>query len=329
MSPLSFAPARQDAWETLGTPLPDTFTAADALKHGNLSGWNLRKVPLVAPVDLPGGGYLELDIYRQSNRQYAIVRNNPHVPKTFDALGIVGETYPILQNEETADLLDTIADESGATFGTAGEIDGGRRAFVTMKLPGSLRVGGVDRIDNYIVLVMGLDGNASTQIMVTPVRTADRSVLNASFNNSPNAFRVRHTSGAHKVLLQQAREALDFTFDYLEGFQQEADRLVNTPMTYGRFEKLISKGFGAPKGAPAPTVTRTGNKLDQMAHLFATPPNVQETAWTGFTALADWYDHYSPVRGAGAVSEDLLRARKALLDPGFKEQARSLVLTGA
>ena len=65
------------------------------------------------------------------------------------------------------------------------------------------------------------------------------------------------------------REALDFSFDYLEGFQEEANQLINTELTQSRFRELIEKEFGAPRDAHKVTVSRTENKLDQMEYLFA------------------------------------------------------------
>ena len=38
----SFVSARQHAWHRLGTVLPEEFTAADAMRHAKLGGWNVR-----------------------------------------------------------------------------------------------------------------------------------------------------------------------------------------------------------------------------------------------------------------------------------------------
>lgn len=319
----SFVSARVDAWHTLGNVLPDTFTAEDALKHGMLAGWMLRKVAINAQIS----ERKQLII----PKQYAVVRNNPVIPGQVDVMGVVGEKYSIMQNESLVHLLNLLVDESGAHFETAGAIDGGRKVFVTMKLPSNIRVGGVDRVDLYIVIMTSHDGSTSTVFMVTPTRVVCENTLNLAFNDSSNLFRVRHTIGADKIIIQQAREALDFTFNYLDGFQQEAERLINTTLTQNRFEEIIAREFGAPDDSPNSTITRTENKLDQMAQLFAdahTQEGVRNTAWAGLNALTEWYDHFSPVRGAGVNTgtEEVLRSRKALLDPEFKNDARRIML---
>lgn len=311
---------REDAWHTLGPTLPDCRDAAEAMKLGRLSGWNVRKVPLTAQVGdqsitVPG--------------QYAVVRDNPWQDQQVDVLGTVGDKYHLMQFERLAPLLDRLQQDAGARYESAGELDGGRRMFLTMKLPGVAKVGGVDPVENYIAIVSGHDGRGGTQVMVTPVRVKDRATLNMAYQGHDYQFNLRHTQGVERKLAQQVPEALGFAFNYLDAFQEEADRLLNTPLSQAQFEHLLESRFGAPRNAPAPTVTRTQNKLDHMAELFADhydAAGVGGTAWAGLAALAEWHDYHSPVRGAAPGEDHLARSRKALLDPDFKHQAHTAMM---
>lgn len=322
----SFVSAREDAWHRLGTVLPDSFTANEAMEHGLLGGWNVRKVPVMA--EIAEGLTIPVP------EKFAVVRNNPVVAGQVDPLGVVGPAYTVVQNEELAGLLDNLIDESGAKFETAGAIDGGRKVFITMKLPGGIRIGGVDPVNNYIAAMTSHDGTSATTLLVTPVRIVCENTMNLAFQNHSNIFRVRHTSGAQRLLAQQAREAMEFTYDYLDGFQEEAERLINTTMTLGKFEEIVNNAFQPPKDAPAATVTRNENKIAEIVGLFAdahTHEGVRDTAWAGLNALTEWSDHYAPVRGSGGSSEVEadLRARKSLLDTEFKNKARKLILAAA
>jgi len=312
---------RVDALHHLGTGIPDALTAGEAMKFGRLSGWNVRKEPIYAHV--AGQSLLVPD-------RFATVRDNPHFDNQVDVLGNVGKTYPVMQNEELADLLDLLADQSGATYEAAGELAGGSRAFITMKLPGSAKVGG-DKVDNFITAMNSHDGESSTCMMVTPVRVANQATLNLAFQGAAHVFKVQHTSRAHTYLARLAKEALEFTFSYLDSFQEDADRLVGTALSQPEFERLIEGNFGAPKGAAVHTVTRTQNKLDHMAELFADThnvPGVGGTAWAGLAALTEWFDHHSPVRVGGGSEADA-RSVKALLDPKFKNNALKLMMAVA
>jgi hypothetical protein len=107
----------------------------------------------VTPIEVPG---------------FATVRTNPFTGAP-EALGVVGGGYTPLQNEDHAEFLNLLADESGAIFDTAGSLRGGRQVFITMQLPGSLTVDGTDRVDLNIAALNSHDGTSAFRIPVTPV----------------------------------------------------------------------------------------------------------------------------------------------------------------
>lgn len=321
----SFVSAREDAWHQLGITLDSSFTAEEAMQYGRLGGWNVRKTPLSTNVE--GVGEILVP------EQYAVVRNNPVEQGRVDVLGTVGENYVPVQNEAHADLLNALVDEAGAHFETAGAIDGGRRVFVTMKLPGHMSIGGRggDRVDTYIAAVNSHDGSMAFTFMVTPVRIVCQNTLNVALGSAAPSFKVRHTSGATNAITARAREALELTFNYTDEFEEIARRLVDTPLSADRFDQIITGAFGPAEGAAAATVTRTENKLDEMRELFITADTqspIRDTAWAGFNALTEWFDHFSPTRGSEEERE-LSRATKAVMYPAFKQTAAALFLQEA
>lgn len=310
--------AHLTAIEKLGTRLDETFTAEQAMELAQLANWNVRKQPLFtsapdgSPLAVPG--------------KHALVRDNPVSAGRIDILGTAGEAYQAIQNEEHAALLNALVDESGAHFELAGSVDGGRKVFISMKLPGHINVGGVDPINNSILAINSHDGSMAFTLMAAPVRYACGNVLNIPYKGMSNVIRIRHTSGAQKHLVTQAREALDVTFNYLEGFQEQAEQLIQTTMSQARFEEIITREFGPEEGASAATVTRSDRKVEQMAELFAdaqTQDGIRDTAWAGFNALTEWVDHYSPTRGDDRENS---RAEKAILYPALKHRALELML---
>jgi phage/plasmid-like protein (TIGR03299 family) len=308
----AFVAAHKSAWHELGTTLDHSFTASEAIEEGYLGGWNVRKDSLVTAggIAVPG--------------KYAVVRNNPFTDVP-EALGVVGEAYHIVQNEEHCGILDALVDESGAHFDTAGSLDGGRKVFVTMKLPGHISVGGVDPVEQHIAAINSHDGSMAFTLMVTPVRVVCANTLNAAFGNHSHLIRIRHTSGAQQGLIAAARNALELSFNYLDEFQESAERLINTTMTSSRFEEIITAEFGAPEDAAPATRTRAENKIDDMISLFCdadTHEGMRNTAWAGFNAMVEWWDHQAPVRGEGG---SITRAERALLSSKFANRALELV----
>jgi phage/plasmid-like protein (TIGR03299 family) len=293
------------AWQVLGTELPGDFTAEEALKHGNLAGWNVRKSPEFTEVD---GVRLVVP------NRFAMVRDFNGKP---EVMGSVGNVFHPFQNEEQTAFLDTLVDESGGHFVAAGATEGGGRVFVTMRMPGHVKVGGVDNVDHYITSVNGHNGGTKFGVMVHPIRTACTNVLTMGIKGSPHAYAytVRHTSNTMKALVGEARRALDMTFGYMDDFQQEAERLINTTMTNDQFEQIVQREFGPKEDGGAAARSRAETKVDDLMRLFTeagTQAGVRETAWAGLNALTEWEDHYSAVRGE---ERDERRAAKSMFEP--------------
>ena len=315
----SFVSARTMGWHQLGELLPKEFTAEQAMAHGKLGGWNVRKVPLLAdingkPVRVP--------------RMNAVVRDNPVRAGQIDILSTYGvsDSFTILQNEDHAAFLNTLRDESGANFDTAGAINGGRTVFLTMKLPGHMIIGGVDQVDLYIAAINSHDGSGSFTVLTTPIRIVCENTLNCAFGNLSNIWRMSHRSRLGHSMAAKAREALDLTFSYAGAFQVEAEKLINTAMTFSQFEAIIEQEFGAAEDASPSAHTMADAKIEKISSLFAeaeTQDEIRDTAWAGFNALTEWSDHFAPTRGD---DPDTSRATRAVFDPTFKNRALELML---
>lgn len=289
----------------LGVSLDSAFTAEQAMEQGFLGGWNLRKEEMYTPGGLVVPG------------RRAMVRTDPQTGED-EVLGDVGANYRIIPNEEHAAFLDTMVGESGAHYETAGTMNGGRYVFLSMKLPGHILVGGSDRVDMNLVAINTHDGSRAFTIMVTPIRFDCGNVMALAFSQASHVLKVRHSKGATDGMVAMARDVLELSFTYLDGFQEEAERLIQTTMTQVQFEELIAREFGPAEDAPAATVTRANQKLDKMAELFAdshTNAGIRDTAWAGLNAMTEWFDHHSNAR----TPESL--AQNALLDGWFKNEA--------
>ncbi|MDN5772012.1 MAG: DUF945 domain-containing protein [Microlunatus sp.] len=299
--------ARVDPWHRLGTTLEgEAFTAEQAMTLGHLGGWDVRKVPLSAS-EITTEGVTRMDV-----PGFATVRTNPFT-RAPEALGVVGSAYHPLQNEEHAEFLNRLADESGAIFDTAGSLRGGRQVFVTMRLPESLEVGGHDRVDLNIAALNSHDGSSAFRLLITPVRVVCANTQAAALREHKASISIRHTRNA-KAAVQTAREALGLTFAYANEFEAEAERMINTTMTDAAFADLTANVFGAPdRDAPARTKKAARRRNDTLARLWAdasTQAGVRHTAWAGYQSVAEYVDHFAPVRTKG--DEATARATRLL-----------------
>ncbi len=228
----SFASAREHAWHRLGTVLPDAFTAADAMQYARLGGWAVRKERLQAVV-MDSDGVTTLNVADK----FATVRTNPLTGRP-EVLGVVGEAYRPVQNEELTDLLDAVVDEGGAHFETAGSLKAGRQVFVSMKFPRGITVGGIDPVDLYLCALSSHDGSRALTGLVTPIRVVCANTQAAALAHHRGSFTIRHTRGA-KVALAEARRALSITFDHFDAFHVEAEKMINEVLTDAQFTAIV------------------------------------------------------------------------------------------
>lgn len=285
--------ARTDPWHRLGTTVAgQAFSAEDAMRLGHLGGWDVRKVPLTAS-EITEHGVSTMDV-----PGFATVRTNPFTHRP-EALGVVGSGYHPLQNEEHAEFLNLLADESGAIFDTAGSLRGGRQVFVTMKLPDSLTIGGTDRIDVNIAALNSHDGSSAFRLLITPVRVVCANTQAAALRRNVASWSIRHTRNA-KSAVAAARSALGLTFAYVEEFQTEAERLINQEMTDAAFFELVRAAFPVtPDDAPPRARTASRERWASLSALFHdadTQAAIRGTAWAGYQAITEYVDHYAPVR---------------------------------
>ncbi len=314
----AYADSRTDAWHQLGQQVGHAMTAQEAMKAAYLGGWDVRKRPAYALLE--NGRQLEM------TDRAAVIRTNP-INGQAEFLGDVGKDYRIIQNEEHADFLNVLVDESGAHFETAGALYGGRKVFLSMKLPGHMNAGGSgDKVDLYIVALNGHDGGTAFTLFVTPVRPVCANTVNVALAQAKNTFRIRHSSGAERVLRSDARRALELTFSYADAFNAAAEQLINTQLTNSQFEAIIQEEYGMLDSENPSVLDRAQGKIDDLMSLFVeagTQEGIRETAWAGFQSIVEWQDHFSVVRGDDHGTR---RALNAVLAPAPKQRAFDLMM---
>ncbi len=284
------------------------MTVDQAMQAAHLGGWNVRKVTVHASEPSDEG----VDVIDCAGN-YMVVRTNPFTGAP-EGLGVVGESWTPIQNEEHALFLQTLVDEGGATLDTAGSLCGGRRVFLTMALPDGIRVGGVDQVDMNIACLNSHDGTAAFQTVVTPVRVVCANTERAALARNTGSYKVRQTASATGQIAE-ARRALELTFAYTAAWAAEVERMAAEPLTTGGF-RVIAKTLIRP--GTETTSTRQDRAdaalLDHLTGLFSSPLNrdIAGTRWAGFNAFTDHYDHHARVAARGE-NPATVRARRALL----------------
>jgi phage/plasmid-like protein (TIGR03299 family) len=283
----SFVSARLDAWHRLGTVLPDVFDAQTALDTAHLSGWNVHKEEMTTV-----GGIIVPE-------KFANVRTNPYTGDA-EVLGVSGTQYVPVQNEEHVELLNTLVDESGAIFETAGSLNGGKDVFVTMKLPETMKIGGVDEVEVNIAALNNHSGDKAFRLLTTPVRIVCANTQKAAIRNAWSNFNIHHTKSA-TGRIEEARQALGLTFKYVDDFEAEAEKMIQETMKEAEFAKLMDELVGVPNLEKNDRTTKsTLQAREDLLYCFADSPTskgIRNTKWGAYQAVTEWTDHMYPVRG--------------------------------
>ena len=306
----SFASLREPAWHGLGTVFTEEVTTKEMLDLAHLSNWNVR----LEDVAIPEGF--------ASDRSFSFVtRTNPFNPEQNDVLGVVGERYVPLQNEDLFDFGDLMLD-GGGRWETAGSIKGGRQVFGSLALEREtvLDPNGVsDKVNTYLLINTSHDGSVAIQASITPVRVVCANTLNLALGNRgrggsvKQSFKIRHTATASGKV-QQAREALGLANAYMDKFDEMAKAMIETEVTKAQFDKIVALAYPAPEKDSKGSFKKHNDKMDLIQSIYVGEYNktIAGTKWGAFNALTERLDWYRSARGG---SNESILASASGFDP--------------
>lgn len=204
------------------------------------------------------------------------------------------------ENEARIDLLDTIVDESGAHFETAGSPAEGRVTFVSMKMPEHILIGGQrprgpvpDHINSH-------DGSsASVHLQPHPCRLREHAQRGAP------QHKVHLRDPPHLRCTQpgpETRDALGLTFRYMQDFEVEANKMIG--VNHGRSVGPVRPGPlpGAERDKVDELPKGTRIALAQMRSLWEntiTLDGMRDTRWGMYNVVSESLTTSPPIRVAG------------------------------
>jgi len=300
----SFASFRQPAWHGLGTVFDVEKNTKEMLEAANLNDWNVRLEDLEIPSTLTS----------DKSYQY-VVRTNPTDKTQTDVLGIVGERYNVLQNEDLFSFGDNILD-GGGRWETAGSIKGGRVVFGSLALERETVLdpnGVADKVKTYLLINTSHDGSVAIQASITPVRVVCANTLNVALNNTnrkdgvKQSFKIRHTQTANGKV-QIARDTLGLANKYMDQFDKMAHAMIAKEISAQDFNNIILAAYPKPDKDTKGAVTKWKNKVDVINDIYTGEYNgmISGNAWGAFNALTERLDWYRSARGGS--NESILAA---------------------
>jgi len=316
----SFASFREPAWHGLGTVFTEEKTTAEMLSAANLNGWNVRLEDLETPTHLT------------SDKAYQyVLRTNPTDNSQTDILGVVGERYHPMQNEDLFSFGDNILD-GGGRWETAGSIKGGRVVFGALALERETVLdpnGVADKVKTYLLINTSHDGSIAIQASITPVRVVCANTLNLALNTTKKkggvkqSFKIRHTQTAQGKI-QVARETLGLAHKYMDSFDLMAKAMIEKEVSAQMFNDIILAAYPKPEKDSKGAFKKWENKVDVINDIYTGEFNgmISGNAWGAFNALTERLDWYRSARGG---SNESILASASGFDPSITAEKNRLL----
>ena len=317
----SFASFREPAWHGLGTVFTEEKNTAEMLEAANLNNWNVRLEDMPIPAHLT------------SDKEYQyVIRTNPTDNTQKDILGVVGERYHVMQNEDLFSFGDNILD-GGGRWETAGSIKGGRVVFGALALEREtvLDPNGVsDVVKTYLLINTSHDGSIAIQASITPVRVVCANTLNLALNgvgrkkNGPKqSFKIRHTQTAQgKVAI--ARQTLGLANQYMDEFDKMAHAMIQKEVNAKTFYDILLAAYPKPEKDSKGSMKKWETKIDSLNDIYTGEFNgmIAGTGWGAFNALTERLDWYRSARGG---SNESILASASGFDPAINAEKNRLL----
>lgn len=316
-STLFVSPARQrlSPWRQLGTDVSPADNAYDAMTMARLTDWNIRTLTQTA------SEITEHGTFRVDNPEKVMLVYTDPVSNEVRYLSTVGTKYKIHQNESAAAVIDALVADTGAQgYASAGRLQDGRQVYVTMQLPQTMTLGGVDDVRFVIETSTSHDGTAAFRVRLVPYRQICSNGLHVSMDGYVNEITIRHTSNS-EIDLELIRQRMPRLYDYAAEFETRATRLLDTPMSDREFDELIAAVWPTDDTDATRRTENNRQRRDDALHWLwrssDTQAGITGTRWGALQAVTEFLDHSARTSSADAraarvlTSSDLAKKKQA------------------
>jgi len=292
----------------------EEFTSADAIAAARLD-YPVLKEPLYR---------LRPDLGRsvvEPTTAYATINGD-----TQDVLGVVGDGYEVLQNQEAFDFFDILLKESGGKLQTAGAIGKGEKVWMLAKLPEVFYPLVGDGVEQFLLGTTSHDGTMKTEVRFTDIRVICQNTFNLALNGSKGVISIRHTTNMRQKLEMAAMVLLRYKehFDIVgDKFSKLASVRVDDAWIDEYLERMVGNPLNVPDGRAR---TMMENKIKLIGGrlnngMGVDLPGVAGTAWWALNAMVEFADWDMKAKGQAT---DLTRRTNSILfgtASDFKQEA--------
>ena len=255
-------------WHGIGTIIDEFVDGQRALELGGID-WSVRKVPLYTyPMTPSFNGATDMD---RVESHVALQDSNGR------NISVVSPKYEVLQNEELADITDTL----GLNVQTCGQMWDGQFVWMLSDLGESPRFDGSDEAMHRWLLVSTWHGSGAFRIEGVNIRVVCENTLRIAQSGGDLFHSIQHRSGAYDRLAE-AKLALVETYNGFDEFDAWAASLMDKPVSRATFgDEVLERLFPRPDADASDRVRHNWhNRRQTLRNIFDGPTiGGQQTAW--------------------------------------------------
>lgn len=303
----------QREWHGLGQLMPIGATVEEWQKQAGMD-YEIKRsriryaTGMVNPTDAIGN-------LKTIDEKLVLFRSDTGAP-----LGVVSDSYKVVQPAEVLELFREWAAAGGVTIESAGVLFEGKRYFATAKLSETMCIDGTrDKLVLYALFSTSADGSLASEVRLVTVRVVCNNTLRLALNTGA-AYRVTHRS---VFSIETAKSVIEAANAEFGSFMTMARDLAKIKMERAAAEdmtvKLLAKA--------SDEVARESAAFGKIMALFngeAKGSDIEtayDTAWGWLNAVTEYADHWVRARS------DENRKASALWGPGdaLKQKAVALL----
>lgn len=278
---------RETPWHGLGTRVMEAPNSKDALKLAGLD-WKVVQEPLITAYGNEVEGFK------------ANVRDVDN-----QVLGVVGDRYRIVQNEEAFAFTDELLGY-GVRYETAGSLQGGKKVWMLAHLPHEYIIGG-EHISPYLLFSNSHDGSGAIKVAITPIRVVCNNTLNLALNTAKRSWSAIHTVGIHEKM-SEARHTLGLAEQYMEELGKEFEYLRGKKMSDHQVNEYIEMLLPVEEDGSPQQIRNIKRLREDMKMRYFDAPDLKEVgnnAYRFINAVSDFATHAEPLRRTKNYKENL------------------------
>lgn len=288
MPEFAFTGNRSAIWHGLGQELAVGAPLEEWQKQAGMD-WEIRESPVLFDATDENGR----DVQRVHDKK-VLYRSDNH-----DALGIVSDSYHIVQPSEVIEFFRDLVDHHGLTLSTAGTILGGRKFWALAELGAQQEIVAGDAVKQHLLLMTSADGTSSTVAKAVTTRVVCNNTLDMALSEKNNRIaRVTH---------KRTFNATDVKFDLKlidEGWRdmvKNMRKLADTKLTTKQMREFYQELVFDPKKLASEQTRSTINEVNQLLNRAMHGSGSElygPSAWAVLCGATEYYTHGTGRRDA-------------------------------